>query len=68
MVLLVSAVHDRLVLGIDPGGELQTIDRLFFDRVDSGSREETGLRHLVVVLNKVIWDYRLSPRVRLLTC
>ena len=26
--------------------------------MDSRSRGDTGLRHLVVALNKVIWDYR----------
>ena len=26
--------------------------------MDSKSRGDTGLRHLVVGLNKVIWDYR----------
>ena len=30
----------------------------FSDNVESKSTGDTGLRHLVVGLNKVMWDYR----------
>ena len=34
------------------------LNGVFSDKVDSKSRGDTGLRHLVVGLNKVICDYR----------
>ena len=34
------------------------LNGVFPDKVESKSTGDTGLRHLVVGLNKVIWDYR----------
>ena len=37
---------------------MEMLNGVFSDKADSKSRGDTGLRHLVVGLNKVIWDYR----------
>ena len=36
----------------------EMLNGVFSAKVESKSRGDTGLRHLVVALNIVIWDYR----------
>ena len=45
-------------LGSNTNNVKKMLNGVFCDRVDSRSRGDPGLRHLVVALNKVIWDYR----------
>ena len=44
-------------LTINPNNGKKMLDRVFGDTVDSRNRGDTGLRHLVVAMNIVIWDY-----------
>ena len=47
-----------LGLTVNTNNAKEMLNGVFSDKVDSKSRGDTGLRHLVVGLNKVIWDYR----------
>ena len=56
--LLVTSGQQWLGLTINTNNAKEMLNGVFCDSVDSRSRGDTGLRHLVVALNKVIWDYR----------
>ena len=55
--LLVTSGQQWLGLTLNTNNAEEMLNRVFSDKVDSKSRGDTGLRHLVVGLNKVIWDY-----------
>ena len=48
----------RLGFTINTNNVKEILNGVFSDKVDLKSRDDTVLRHLVVGLNKVIWDYR----------
>ena len=60
--LLVTSGQRWLGLTIDTNNEKEMLNGVFCDSVDSKSRGDTGLRHLVIALNKVIWDYRFERK------
>ena len=56
--LLVTSGQQWLGLTVNTSNAKEMLSGVFSHKVDSKSRGDTGLRHLVVGLNKVIWDYR----------
>ena len=56
--LLVTSGQQWLGLTINTNNAKEMLNGVFCDSVDSRSRGDTGLRHLVVAWNKVLWDYR----------
>ena len=56
--LLVTSGQQWLGFTINTNNVKEILNGVFSDKVDLKSRDDTVLRHLVVGLNKVIWDYR----------
>ena len=52
-----ASAQQWLGLTIDTIYAKEMLNRVFGDNMGSRSRGDTGLRHLVVALNKLIWDY-----------
>ena len=56
--LLVTSGQQWLGHAVSTINAKETLNGVFSAMVESKSRGNTGLRHLVVALKKVIWDYR----------
>ena len=56
--LLVSSGQQWLGHTINANNAKGMVNGVFCDSVNSRGRGDTGLRHLVVALDKVIWDFR----------
>ena len=54
---LVTSGQQWLGLTVNTNNAKEMLNGVFSDKVDSKSRGDTGLRHLVVGLNKVKCDY-----------
>ena len=56
--LLDTSGQQWLGITINTSNAKDTLNRVLCNNVESRSRGDTGLRYFVVVLNKLIWDYR----------